>query len=310
MSIRDLKTFLAIAEAGSFSAAARSIYRTQSAVTAQMQALEERLGLTLFDRTSRPPALTEAARDFIPKASCVVADYERLFLEPREQRLKGHLRLGVVPSVITGLIPRVLVMLRVRHPELHVELAMGLSASLVGKVRRNLLDVALISDPLEPGLALEWSPFLREPLMLATPVDAPVRSAEDMLEAYPFIRYTRQAWVGQLIERLLRQQHLRVRETMVLDTLEAITAMVHAGLGVSIVPMRLIEPPNSLPVRRVVLPGPVVHRTLGLIKIPNHPKSALTATLLGALQSLAGQASAATPPVSAPAKRRHRKVIK
>ena len=309
MSIRDLKTFLAIAETGSFAAAARSIYRTQSAVTAQMQALEERLDMALFDRTTRPPILTEAGRNFISRAAGVVADYERLFREPEEQHLQGHLRLGAVPSVITGLVPRVLVALRKRHPALHVELAMGLSADLVNRVRRNLLDVALISDPLEPRMALRWSPFLREPLVLIAPIDAQTQSAEQLIAAYPFIRYTQQAWVGQLIERLLKRRRLRVHETMVLDTLEAIIAMVHAGLGVSIVPMRLIEPPGSLPVRRVTLPGPAVYRTLGLVEIPDHPKSPLSATLLEALQSLADQASAATLVAPAPELRRRRRNI-
>jgi DNA-binding transcriptional LysR family regulator len=62
VSIRDLKTFLAIANAGSFVAPARSVYCTQLAVTAQMQALEEQLGLTLFDRSTRPPTLTDERR--------------------------------------------------------------------------------------------------------------------------------------------------------------------------------------------------------------------------------------------------------
>ncbi|MDE8349581.1 MAG: LysR family transcriptional regulator [Acidocella sp.] len=295
MSIRDLKTFLAIAKAGSFVAAARTVYRTQSAVTAQMQALEEQLGVVLFDRSTRPPTLTDEGRGFIAKAQNVVAEYERLFDEPQAEHLRGNLRLGVVPSVITGLTPRVLVMLRDRYPGLHVELAMGLSAELAERVRRNLLDVALVSDPLEKGFSLQWSPFLREPLVLVAPIDAPTQSVEDLLEKYPFIRYTRHAWVGQLIEKQLKQQKLRVRETMVLDTLEAIIAMVHAGMGVSIVPMRLIEPAGSPPVRRLTLPGPLVYRTLGLVEIQNHPKSALTATLLGVLQAVTAQAGAAAP---------------
>jgi DNA-binding transcriptional LysR family regulator len=97
---------------------------------------------------------------------------------------------------------------------------------------------------------------------------------------------------------------------MVLDTLEAIIAMVHAGLGVSIVPMRLIEPPSSLPVRRVILPGPAVYRTLGLVKAKNHSKSALSSTLLEALQKLADQAGPVVPlaPV-APKGTRHKKVL-
>lgn len=294
MSIRDLKTFLAIAETGSFAAAARAIYRTQSAVTAQMQALEERLGTALFDRTTRPPSLTAAGHAFVERAASVVAEYELLFAG-EDEALRGHLRLGVVPSVITGLVPRALAMLRARHPALHVEVSMGLSAELVNRVRRGTLDVALISDPLEPRLGLRWSPFLREPMMLIAPIEAPTLGAQQLLATFPFIRYTRQAWVGQLIERLLRQKRLVVNETMMLDTLEAIIAMVHAGLGVSIVPMRLVEPPGSLPVRYVTLPGAVVHRTLGLVELADHAKATLSGTLLGVLQTIAAQAGG-TPP--------------
>ncbi len=294
MSIRDLKTFLAIAETGSFAAAARAIYRTQSAVTAQMQALEERLGTVLFDRTTRPPSLTAAGHAFVERAASVVAEYELLFAG-EDETLRGHLRLGVVPSVITGLVPRALAMLRARHPALHVEVSMGLSAELVNRVRRGTLDVALISDPLEPRLGLRWSPFLREPMMLIAPIEAPTLGAQQLLATFPFIRYTRQAWVGQLIERLLRQKRLVVNETMMLDTLEAIIAMVHAGLGVSIVPMRLVEPPGSLPVRYVTLPGAVVYRTLGLVELADHAKATLSGTLLGVLQTIAAQAGG-TPP--------------
>ena len=286
MSIRDLKTFLLIAESGSFGGAARAIYRTQSAVTAQVQALEEQLGIRLFDRTSRPPKLTAAGRAFIPHAREAVSAYDALFQNPGEIDLRGNLRLGVVPSVMTGLTPRVLVLLGERHPGLHIELEMGLSAELVGKVERGLLDVALISDPLEARLSLNWSPFLREPLVLIAPVDAPQKNAVELLGSYPFMRYTNQAWVGKLIERVLRQKRLRVRETMVLNTLEAIISMVHAGLGVSIVPMRLVEPPGSPLVRSVPLPGPTVFRTLGLIEIANHAKSALSLTLLNALKDV------------------------
>lgn len=294
MSIRDLKTFLAIAETGSFVTAARAIYRTQSAVTAQMQALEERLGTALFDRTTRPPSLTAAGHAFVERAASVVAEYELLFAG-EDETLRGHLRLGVVPSVITGLVPRALAMLRARHPALHVEVSMGLSAELVNRVRRGTLDVALISDPLEPRLGLRWSPFLREPMMLIAPIEAPTLGAQQLLATFPFIRYTRQAWVGQLIERLLRQKRLVVNETMMLDTLEAIIAMVHAGLGVSIVPMRLVEPPGSLPVRYVTLPGAVVYRTLGLVELADHAKATLSGTLLGVLQTIAAQAGG-TPP--------------
>lgn len=200
MSIRDLKTFLLIAENGSFASAARAIYRTQSAVTAQIQALEDELGVLLFDRTNRPPTLTEAARNFIPRAREVVNAYDALFRNPGEADFRGDLRLGVVPSAMTGLTPRFLVLLGERYPGLHVELAMGLSAELVSKVERGVLDAALISDPWEVNSSLNWSPFLREPLVLIAPIDAPQKPAKELLRIYPFMRYT-ESGMGRKADR-------------------------------------------------------------------------------------------------------------
>lgn len=294
MSIRDLQTFLAIVETGSFVGAARTMYRTQSAITAQIQGLEDRIGTKLFDRTTRPPTLTSAGHHFLERATDVVTRYNQLFDHTNPQ-IHGNLRLGVVPSIITGLVPRALVLLRTRHPALLVELSMGLSAELVGQVRRNELDAALISDPLEPRLGVRWSPFMREPLVLIAPSDVPTLGAQALLNAYPYIRYSRKAWVGGLIERVLRQKRLMVRETMVLDTLEATLSMVHAGLGVSIVPMLLVEPLRSLPVRSVALPGAVVYRRLGLVEPMDHTKSELSSTLLSVFQSIAVQVGGAIP---------------
>jgi len=290
LSIRDVKTFLAIAETGSFAAAARTVQRTQSAVTMQMKALEERLGVSLFDRSKRPPVLNDAGRAFVPKATEVVLAYDRLFQEAGEEAIGGHLRLGVVPSAITGIMPKALIALRAKYPRLHIELAMGLSADLVERLRRGILDAAIVSELLGNRSGLEWSPFAREPLVLIAPIDAPALSAEELIATYPFIRYTRVAWVGRLIDRLLKQRQLRVNETMILDTLEAITTMVHYGLGVSIVPLRVIGASVDLPVRRVAFDGAPVHRVLGLVHTAEHPKAGLAEALLAELRALAATA--------------------
>lgn len=72
MSIRDLKTFLAAIESGSFAGAALIVRRTQSAVTVQMKTLEDELGFALFDRSKRPPVLSDAGRAFAVKAADAV----------------------------------------------------------------------------------------------------------------------------------------------------------------------------------------------------------------------------------------------
>lgn len=286
MSIRDLKTFLAIAESGSFTGAARSIHRTQSAITVQMKTLEEKLEIRLFDRSKRPPVLTAAGRAFVPKAAEVVHAYELLFQEIAGIPVEGHLRLGAVPTMVTGRLPRALIALRAKYPRLRIELTMGLSAVLVEKVQRGVLDVAIVSEWREGSSGLKWLPFAYEPLVLVAPIDAPELSAEELVTTMPFIRYTRQAWVGGLIDDFLRKRRLKVDEVMTLDTLEAITTMVHHGLGVSIVPFRSAADPLTLPVRRLAFSGPAVHRVIGLVQAPDNAKAALSDTLFAELRSL------------------------
>ena len=288
MSIRHLRTLLAIAERGSFAAAARDIHLTESAVSMQMKALEDELGLALFDRSKRPPALTDAARALLPEAAELVGGYARLARHKDESPLvEGHLRLGAVPSVITGILPGGLAALRRKHPGVHVEIAMALSAELVERVGRRRLDAAIVSELGKVPAGLRWSPFAREPLVLIAPLDAPDRPAGELLASYPFIRYSRQAWVGRLIHATMKRRRIKVAEAMTLDTLEAVTAMVSHGLGVSIVPERGHGVAFAFPVRTVALPGPVVHRVVGLLRADKHAKAALADALLAELATMA-----------------------
>jgi DNA-binding transcriptional LysR family regulator len=295
MSIRHLRTLLAIAERGSFAAAAKEVHLTQSAVSMQMKALEEELGLALFDRSTRPPALTQAARALLPGAEELVRGYGRLVQHQHEgTAVAGHLRLGAVPSIITGILPGAIAALRRRHPGVHVEIAMALSAELVERVTRRKLDAVIVSELARVPPGFRWSPFAREPLVLIAPMDAPERTARELLSRHPFIRYSRQAWVGRLIDAMIERRRIKVEEAMTLDTLEAVTAMVSHGLGVSIVPQRGAGAALPFPVRVVKLPQPTVHREIGLLRAEAHGKSALAEALLDELAGLAAGERAQT----------------
>jgi DNA-binding transcriptional LysR family regulator len=288
MSIRHLRTLLAIAEHGSFAAAAREVRLTQSAVSMQMRALEEELGTALFDRSTRPPALTEAARALLADADELVRSYDQLVHERRARgsSVEGHLRLGAVPSVITGILPAAVAALRRRHPGMHVEITMALSAELVDRLERGRLDAVIVSELGKARQGYRWLPFAREPLVLIAPPDAARQSAAELLAAYPFIRYTRQAWVGRLIDTTLKRRRIKVDEAMTLDTLEAVTAMVSHGLGVSIVPQRGHGAAFPFPVRALPLAKPTVYRQLGLLRAESHPNGPLADALLAELIAL------------------------
>ncbi|MCJ2080043.1 LysR family transcriptional regulator [Methylobacterium sp. J-090] len=304
MSLRELRTFIAVVEGGSFAAGARAVGRTQSAVTIQIKLLEEEFRVILFDRSRRPPALTATGRALLSHAIEAVTAYDRLFHVVSDTMVEGHLRLGVVPSVMTGVMPKALKALRERYPALHVELTMGLSKDLVGRVQKGAMDAAIVSDFRLSNAGMSWSPFAREPLVLIAPVDAPARKAEELLTSYPFIRYSRQAWVGQLIEEFLKRRKIQVHEAMALDTLEAIRTMVHHGLGVSVIPQRATDQASDLPVRVVRFSGPTSMRVVGIVQREDHAKTALVDVLLEVLKREAAPHSDRTDDAPRPRARR------
>lgn len=287
MSIRHLRTLIAIADAGSFAAAAESVLLTESAVSMQMKALEREMRVALFDRARRPPVLSEAGRALLPRAREIVRAYDGLG-DPggTPERVEGELVFGVVPSIVSSLIPALLTVLRDRHPGLHVELKTGFSADLVEQVEDGRLDSAIIADLDRERPGHRWTPFARDPLIVIAPPGTRELSAEAILTTHPFIRYTDRAWMAGLVDAALARLNIRVRPHMTLDSFEAIESMVHHGLGVSVIAHQTVGLPFPLPLQRVPLARPPVYRTLGYFHREAHEKADLLAAILATLHHL------------------------
>jgi DNA-binding transcriptional LysR family regulator len=284
MSIRHLKTLVAIADKGSFVEAAEAVFITQAAVSMQMKALEDELNMPLFDRTRRPPTLNDAGLSIVPKAREVVRNYEQLMeTSAILDKLSGQLSLGSVPTMLTGVLPTALASLRHSLPQLHIAVSSGLSSSLIAQVDRGAIDAAIISEPPTDRPGLSWTPFGIEPLIVIAPIDSPNDSPEVLLQTHPFIRFSKNAWVGQLIDEHLKNLGIAVNDTMELNTLEAISTMVYHGLGVSVVPQRNIQYPGALPLKRLSFTRKAPHRVLGLIEKESSSKSHLTRELIAEL---------------------------
>ncbi len=289
MSIRQLKTFLAVADTGSFAAAAEQLGLTHSAVSVQIRNLEQEFGATLFDRSRKPPTMSEAGRLLVPQVRDIVAKFDGLAAGVRDGgSLAGEVRLGSVGSVLTGLLPRVLAALRTDIPGLHVSLTSGLTNDLVAKVRDGQLDAAVVSDFGAAGGDLVWRPFLSEPLVLVAPGDAPDEPVAELIKRYPFIRYAPDASVGRVIDAAIRAARLRVSEQMQLDWIEAIEAMVASGLGVSVIPKRICAGEHRQSLKTLPFGKEQRYRTLGLVERRGHNRSHLADVLFTRLE-MAGE---------------------
>ncbi|WP_142848047.1 LysR family transcriptional regulator [Telmatospirillum sp. J64-1] len=291
MSIRRLKTLIAVAEAGTFAAAAEVVHVSQAAVSMQMKSLEEELRTTLFDRSKRPPELNQTGQALIPKARDIIQAYDRLVQSMSGKDVfSGELVLGVVPTCVPGLAPLAMVRLRDAYPDLRIRIIPGLSADLMPQLERGFLDTAIISEPPRTIGHLYWRQLAEEPLVVLAAREVQGDDPLELLKTRPFIRFNRQAWVGRQIDEMLQRNGIRVQENMELDSLEAIETMVFHNLGVSVVPRRCVPPPVSLPIWQLPLNTHAKPRVLGLVWRQDSPKQRLIEVVYDSMAELVEEA--------------------
>lgn len=286
MSIRMLRTLIAVADNGTFSAAAEAVFVTHAAVSQQMRALEEDWQVAIFDRSTRTPELTPIGRALLAKAREVVRAYDDIVPSVLgDDGLKGEFTLGAVPTSLTGLVPFATAMLKAKCPDLHVGLFPGLSIPLIHQVERNALDGALVARPEMLPRGLVWHPIASEEMVLICAEKVEGDDPVKLLRNLPFIRFSRDAVVGSIIEKWLQANNISVHDSMELAGLEAIYSMVVADLGISIVPQPCVEIANPPTLRRLALsPKGGPKRELGLVQRSDSTKSRVIREIAAAME--------------------------
>jgi len=266
LSIRVLKTLIAVEENGTFSAAADAVFVTHAAVSQQMKSLEEEWGIAIFDRSSRTPVLTPTGRALVNKARDVVAAYDGLVPSVLgDDGLRGKLMLGAVPTTLIGLTPVAISMLKKQFPDLHVSVQPGLTNELLHQVERGNLDAAVISKPNLLPRRLNWNEIATEPMQLLASTETESDDPIYLLKNNPFIRFSRNAVVGTMIEKWLQSKKIDVSDTMELEGLDAISSMVMCNLGVSIAPRSCVPGMSQPRLKRLSLGSDAPARQLGLV---------------------------------------------
>ena len=292
MTIRLLRTLVAVADTRTFSAAAVEVRVTHAAVSQQMQTLEADLGLALFNRDTRTPELTPIGHDVVRKARQLIADYDNLAPSVLgDDGLSGVVTLGALRTTLTGLTPRAMARLKDRFPALGIHIRPGLTETLLADISRGSVDAAIVTRPHLLPADIAFKDLAREPLQLIAHAQDPLDDPIALLHSRPFIRFNRRAVLGTLIENWLVANKVRVTEAMELDSPEAITSMVQANLGVSIVPDLVVKPPEQVAVKRVALGTDAPTRLLGLASRKDHIKTRLLDEVFAALSDVIAEAT-------------------
>ncbi|MGI9400560.1 MAG: LysR family transcriptional regulator [Rhizobiaceae bacterium] len=273
MSIRMLRTLVAVDANKTFSAAADAVAVTHAAVSQQMRTLENEMQVSLFDRSKRTPELTPTGRAIVAKAKEVIRAYDNIVPSVLgDEIFRGDIVLGTVPTSLTGLAPLAISLLKKDFGDLHVRLQPALTSALLSQIERGNVDAAIVSQPTILPAGMAFLQIAEEPLQLLASHETKSDDVMQLLAENPFIRFSRDAVVGRVIEAWLQSKDIRVNETMELDGLEAISSMVFANLGVSIVPGRSVRSVNSLPLKRLSLGKDGPSRHLGLAFDETNPR--------------------------------------
>lgn len=144
-----LRTFVSIADAGSFTTAARKIGRTQSAVSMQMKRLEDLLGQTLLSRGPGSVTPTPAGRQLLKDARPILLQLDRAAASLMAQPLSGSVRVGLLAEYGTSFLPSILARFAESHPNIEVTVTCAHSGVLYTALEQETLDLAIVLD--KPG---------------------------------------------------------------------------------------------------------------------------------------------------------------
>ncbi|MBA4028881.1 MAG: LysR family transcriptional regulator [Planctomyces sp.] len=241
MEFNQLRYFVAVAESGSFSRAARSLGVTQPTLSQQIARMEQTLGCRVLDRLGRGVVMTDSGRVLLDRAKRILqeADHARRDITTASTRGLGPLSLGAIPSIGPYLLPGAIKELAGRAPEVEVTIREDLTGELIRRVVEGDLDLAVCSGPIEDE-RVQVTTLGSEPMLVCAPADHPFAQREQIevseLDEEPVVVIHELHCVGEQVRAFCRSNRLNPRTVCRAGQLCMARNMVAAGVGVSLVP--------------------------------------------------------------------------
>lgn len=253
MKFEFLMTLNSVLRHGSFASAADDMGLTPSAVSLQMKRLEEYVGQPLFDRSGRTVRPTPLASDLAESIRTALDAVEEARTR-HSAALSGRVVIGAIRSLQPTMIPLVLREIGDRHPGLAVRVIQGDSGELLDHLKAGRLDGAALIRPTSGGSSrLDWQDLERQPFVFVAPPDSTETTAEALIARYDWIQFDTSLTSGRTAASHLHRLSPGTRPRFELESIEAVLAMVSAGLGVSIIPRLPVAPTVRAPVRQIPL---------------------------------------------------------
>lgn len=246
MEIRQLATFIRVAQFKSFSRAAESLGYSQSAVTVQIRQLEEELNTRLFDRMGKRIALTDTGERFFSHACDVISQVNQARMSvATTTELHGTLHIGTIESLTCLKLPAVLHRYRQHHPKVSIHITVGEPEELIEQMERGELDMIYVLD--EPLYSNNWHKLMEQREEIVFVASASLGEAlggreltTEELVQYPFF-LTEQDNYRRVLNRRLAARRCILTPSLECSDTSFLIRMLEIDRGVSFLPWYAVE---------------------------------------------------------------------
>jgi DNA-binding transcriptional LysR family regulator len=244
LTLRQLRAFVEVAHQGSFTAAARNLHLTQSAISALVRELESQLGLVVLDRTTRRVTLTDPGSQLLLLAERVLRDVDSAVAEAKGllDKSRGRVVVAASPLAAATLLPSMIARFAQAHPRVSVELHDVLTDQILHSVRGGTADIGVGTFE-KSHTELELSTLYEDVLGVMMPATCPLARRRTLrwsaLAGYPIIALGRTSAFRPLIDSVIASQAIEVsKPRFEVGYMGTAVALVEAGLGISVLPER------------------------------------------------------------------------
>jgi LysR family carnitine catabolism transcriptional activator len=267
-SIQHIRAFLAVANSGSFAKAAIELNLSPSALTVQIQQLEEWLGVTLLERSPRQVSLTAAGQNNRGAMEKLLLDLDNIVSGSRDLAAlrRGVVTIAALPSLCSGALPPILKAFREQFPGVEIRLRDVVAQRIDALVREGEVDFGLgVRARMSHGL--DFQVVMVDRLSLFVPLDHALAKRHSItlseLSGEPIILTGRDSSVRERVEQLFSEGGLTLTPGLEANYMSTVMALVRQGLGMTLLPESADEGRGDLVQVRVEHGG--VNREIGLI---------------------------------------------
>lgn len=245
MDLRQLEMFKSVAEQGSFTAAAKRMHVSQSAISRQVKLLEDELGGPLLHRGARGVTLTASGELLLSLAHRLNRDVKDVVAQIAETHdlLRGSLTIAGGMTVCLHVLPEALREYKKQYKGVDLRVVTGRNASILALIRGHEVDLALLTLPIVDR-DLEVVPVLKEEMVVVTAKSHPLAGRRNVdvktLASHPQILYEQGSNTRRVQDELFAQTEQPLNVAMETENVEIIKAMVRAGLGITLIPYAAI----------------------------------------------------------------------